>query len=270
MDTQLHSLITRDEEQLKLLQDDAVFASEEHEPRNPTFTAERLFLRNPDKYKLIVGLSGMGIGAIRASKMLNVSVNTVLAVREKEGDKVEIEKKRWGRLTRAASMLCLDIIIERLSTEPADETLKDLAITYGILTEKAELLMGGPTARIETREGKAVTHQDVLDYLHDLRSMGLKEEMGEQRAPDADGNGAMATAIRLDPGVIRTATTAPAGDEKRQIKGLLPAVCETPRAVGQTPHQSDDMPINIDSKQGNQKATSKTISSDLENGKASA
>jgi hypothetical protein len=262
MDTQLHSLITRDEEQLKLLQDDAVFASEEHEPRNPTFTAERLFLRNPDKYKLIVGLSGMGIGAIRASKMLNVSVNTVLAVREKEGDKVEIEKKRWGRLTRAASMLCLDIIIERLSTEPADETLKDLAITYGILTEKAELLMGGPTARIETREGKAVTHQDVLDYLHDLRSMGLKEEMGEQRAPDVDGNGA---AI----GVIGTDSPAPAGDEKRPIKGLLPAVCEMPRAVGQTPHRSDDMPVNIDQKQGDSIDVGIIIPSDLENGKAS-
>ena len=265
----MDSLIKRDEAQLKLLQDDAVFASEEHEPRNPTFTAERLFLRNPDKYKLIVGLSGMGIGAIRASRMLNVSVNTVLAVREKEGDKVEIEKKRWGRLTRAASMLCLDIIIERLSTEPADETLKDLAITYGILTEKAELLMGGPTARIETREGKAVTHQDVLDYLHDLRSMGLKEEMGEQRALDVDGNGAAATAIRLDQTETRTASPAPAGDEKRPIKGLLPAVCEAPKAVGQTPHQSDDMPVNIEPKQGDQTDVGIIIPSDLENGKAS-
>jgi hypothetical protein len=142
-------------------------------------------------------------------------------------------------------MLCLDIIIERLSTEPADETLKDLAITYGILTEKAELLMGGPTARIETREGKAVTHQDVLDYLHDLRSMGLKEEMGEQRAPAEANDGARNGA----PEAIQAHPPAPV---KREIKGLLPAVCETPRAVGQTPHQSDDMPVNIDLKQGAQ------------------
>jgi hypothetical protein len=79
----MDSLIKRDEAQLKLLQDDAVFASEEHDPRNPTFTAERLFLKNPDKYNLIVGLSGMGVGAIRISKMkgISVSVNTVWSVR---------------------------------------------------------------------------------------------------------------------------------------------------------------------------------------------
>ena len=40
----MESLLKRDETQLKLLlQDDEVFASEENDPRNPTFTAERLF-----------------------------------------------------------------------------------------------------------------------------------------------------------------------------------------------------------------------------------
>jgi hypothetical protein len=245
----MDSLLKRDETQLKLLQDDAVFAPEEHDPRNPTFTAERLFLKNPDKYKLIIGLSGMGIGVKRISKLLSpMSVNTVLAVLEREPEKVETEKKRWGRLTRAASMLCLEVITERLSGDTSDESLKDLNISFGILTEKAELLMGGPTARIETREGKAVTHQDVLDYLHDLRSMGLKEEMGEQRAPAEANDGARNGA----PEAIQAHPPAPAGDEKRPIKGLLPAVCEAPRAVGQTPHRSDDMPVNIDLKQGAQ------------------
>lgn len=265
----MESLLKRDETQLKLLQDDEVFASEENDPRNPTFTAERLFLKKPDKYNLIVGLSGMGIGVLRISRALKVSVNTVLAVREREPEKVETEKKRWGRLTRAASMLCLEVIGERLSGDTSEESLKDLNVSFGILTDKSELLMGGPTARIETRQGKVTTHQDVMDYLDELHSMGLGTENGEQRAPGENENGEAATAIRLDQAETRTASPAPAGDEKRTIKGLLPAVCETPRAVGQTPHQSDDMPVNIEPKQGDQTDVGIIIPSDLENGKAS-
>ena len=39
--------------------------------------------------------------------------------------------------------------------------------------------------------------------------------------------------------------------------------------IGQTPHRSDDMPVNIDQKQGDSIDVGIIISSDLENGKAS-
>ena len=59
------------------------------------------------------------------------------------------------------------------------------------------------------------------------------------------------------------------GDVDSEWNHGKPAEQAPEGSVGQTPHRQDDMPVNIDQKQGDHKATESITDCDLENGKAS-
>ena len=70
--------------------------------RRGEFAGERLLTQNPRKYHSIVHCSveGLGLGMIRIWRLLKVSPNMVMAVRDREGEAVDIEKKRLSNLYR--------------------------------------------------------------------------------------------------------------------------------------------------------------------------
>lgn len=183
---------------------------EEESGRNPTFTAARLFSAEPEKYRAIIALGAEGIGVQRIARILCVSPHTVLAVRAREPANVAIEKQRIASLSREASRMCVEGIIELLSDDERARKIpaRDLGILAGILTDKSELLSGGPTVRVETT--REVTPEDVREYLDNLPRIGLEEERpaakGKLLGPAGDPNRQAAS----DPD---GAEVQPAGDQ---------------------------------------------------------
>lgn len=189
----MHSLVKQDDQQLRLFSseqmDDSLFA--EAESRGE-FTGARLFSSRPEVYKSIIALSAEGIGAIRIGKILGVSPNTVLAVRAREGGRIDIEKTRVSLLSREAARMCVEGIIEMLSDpdQAADISARDKGVIAGILIDKAELLSGAPTTRIETTGAQT---QEVAEYLSWLKSeyaVRVSPEMGLEGEKDCPNAGA--------------------------------------------------------------------------------
>jgi len=247
--------------------DPALFAAEESGP-TPEFTGARLFAHAQETYRAIVALSAEGIGAIRIGRILHVSPNTVLAVRAREPESIDIEKRRLSSLSREAARMCVEGIIEMLS-DPAQVkkmSIKDKGIVFGILSEKSELLSGSPTARLQTIGAPPAV--EVMEYLNWLRSEyarrtglggGKEGEKGECQAlpaPEIVEPGARGEADLPDPSpeAVDTAEDdrlvpipGPADEEqaRRLEVELVPE-----GSVGQTPHRSEETPENIDRNEG--------------------
>lgn len=209
--------------------DAALFAADEGS-RNPEFTGARLFAQKPDIYKSIIALSAEGLGVLRIARVLHVSPNTVLAVRQREPAAVDIERKRLAGLSREAARMCVEGILEMLADpkQVAKMSIRDKGIVAGILVEKSELLSGGPTARVETHGQSASV--DVVEYLR-----WIKEEYASRIGSGAEKEGQRA----LAGGSVAGGGAADVGADGTDVGASGPAdsqPCETP--------------INIDSNEG--------------------
>ena len=145
------SLIQRDEQQPTLFtsaeMDSKMFKAAEDKGE---FTGERLYKKDPGKYKIIVALSAEGMGVRRMGALLGVSPNTILAVQAREGEAIDTVKETIARLSRAGARMCADELIERLFNDEDRKKIssRDLAIIEGVLVDKSQLLGGGATARV--------------------------------------------------------------------------------------------------------------------------
>lgn len=250
------SLIKIADQQLPLFgsdqMDPALFAVEESSEQRE-FTGARLFSANPDTYRAIVALSAEGLGAIRIGKILHVSPNTVLAVRAREPESVDIEKRRLAGLSREGARMCVEGILELLC-DPVKRgklTLKDMGIVNGILVDKSQDLSGSPTARLQIIGTPAAV--EVIEYMRWLkteydRRMGFGEGKEEQRevaallAPAIEAEVLLALA---DPGAAE-AVPGP-GEDQDQLAIVAPGENgEAECSVGQTTHRIDGTPVNID------------------------
>lgn len=143
------------------------------------FTAERFFLRRPLEAKLCVALLAGGIGVIRIGQMLSVSPNTVMAVRDRSGASIDIERERLARTLYRGAALTADAVLE-LTTEwvgnrhkraaATTVDIRNLAVTMGIVTQNAQLLAGEATARMETVAITTPAHDDFNAYVRRLKS----------------------------------------------------------------------------------------------------
>jgi len=235
----MDSLIQQNDKQLRLPMDgsdrmpDAFFSAEESGV-TPEFTGARLFANNPNTYRAICALSAEGLGAIRIGRILHVSPNTVLAVREREPQSIDIEKRRLASLSSAGARMCVEGIIEMLS-DPAQVkkmTIKDKGIVFGILAEKAELLSGSPTSRLQTIGAPPAV--EVAEYLHWLRSeyarrMGLGGEKEEQKDPVG-----ILSAPAVGPGPVPGAEVPAPGTERGTEEIEAPGPIQP---AGRAPHQ---------------------------------
>jgi len=251
------------------------------EEANGNFTGERLFSHNSEKYKAVVYLSAEGLGAIRIGKILGISPNTVLAVREREAPSIDIQKQQIAQRCRSAARLCLEAILDQITRDSVDKIpVKDLGILLGILADKAELLSGGPTQRIEVTHG--VSHDDVEQYL-----MGLRRAAEKQKAVEAElvATDEPATAELTETAANRAPDEINHVQDKPSAAILDSAIPYDPgksdmmdrtdpdkqgpeNRIGQTTHRVDAMPVNIDQNESAQKGTDSTTLSDLQNNKA--
>jgi hypothetical protein len=150
------------------------------EPRSPVFTAGRYHQQNPEEYKLMVSLLfGDMLPIATVARMLGRSRNLVDAVYTREAASKSVEQlkqqasreyRHLGKLGREALrqyMLHLPAV-ENLDINQLSALIQRIAVAIGIVDDKAELLSGGPTARIE-HTSKAGGHEAVLGYLDKLR-----------------------------------------------------------------------------------------------------
>ena len=188
-----HSLLNPREEQLPLISsadmDDELFQELEGREQAGEFTGARLFAKDPARYEAIVSLLAEGLGVKLIGKILKVSPNTVMAVRDREPEAVDTLKERVADGARSVMRLCVEGIRECLLDEVRAKKIgpRDLAIIFGIMTEKSELLTGGATARLETGPAEP-GHQEFNEWLESLprvdgQSTRLDGRAREQKEP---------------------------------------------------------------------------------------
>jgi len=247
------SLIQAENQQLKLFGSDqmdaAFFAYEESVP-TPEFTGERLFKNKPEVYHSITALSAEGLGVKRIGRILHVSPNTVLAVRAREPESIDTEKRRIARLSREGARMCVEGIVEMLCdpVQIKKISVKDLGIVFGILAEKHELLSGSPTARLQT-----IGDPNAVGILEHMR--WAKEEY-ERRMDCAARKTEQRTAAEADPDTDEEPAIVAPGPVQRKPIALLEAHKGT---VGQTPHRTDENPANIDRNDAADSTSNNTI-----------
>lgn len=146
------------------------------------YTGERLAERKPEIYRACVSLLAQGASQLSIARLLKISVNSVAGVKNREQISIESEKRTLSNAFRLASGLAADRAIELLSDDERSKEipLNQLAIATGIFTEKAELLSGGATSRVDWVQ-PAPAVDDFNQYLDDLRRTAepIEVESGE-------------------------------------------------------------------------------------------
>jgi hypothetical protein len=125
--------------------------------RRGEFTAERLMESRPTIYRAIVDGLGQGLGVRQLCRAYRVSHHTVAAVMARESQAVATLKERTVSVLRTFGRLAADRLLDEVDQIP----IQSLPIALGIALEKAELLSGGATSRIEHAES-GPTHEDYL------------------------------------------------------------------------------------------------------------
>jgi hypothetical protein len=145
------------------------------------FTGERLVARRPETYRAIVRMLAEGLSGSSIARACQVSRNTVAAVREREGYSIEQSKKELLATIRRGSQIAAERVVELL---PHIQNAKDAAITLAVLVDKAQLLSGEATSRVE----KVEVNQDKLSEM--LASLPVLEaEVLPITGPHGSGSG---------------------------------------------------------------------------------
>ena len=155
------------------------------------FTGERLLRDRPAVYAAVVRMAAEGLSISATARALGVSRNTVCAVRDREGITIEQDKRELLRDLRRASRLSVEKVIELL---PTVKLAKDAAITAAVMIDKAQLLSGEATSRVERVEVQPDQVRAFLESLPvvegeviDAETIGVAGGTGGQRAAGGEG-----------------------------------------------------------------------------------
>jgi len=201
------SLIQSTPEQLALLSsadiEDSYFAETEARGEH---TGVRLWNQDPDKYRVIVSLLAEGVGQLRVATLVHSSVHTVRAIKGRECAAIEKERALLASDGRSAAGLCIEAILERLANSTARDKIpaRDLGVLAGILIDKAELLAGRATSRVDiNRDPDLGDFRDMIQRARDGfagDNSGLKEQPPiDAEFEMADDSDAGATSSAGDP-----------------------------------------------------------------------
>jgi hypothetical protein len=149
------------------------------------FTGERLFAREPRKYQLCVKMIAEGLATRQIARALQVSPNTVEAVRKRERIPIEAEKESILQTVRVVTRLCAERVMELAPTMLA----RDASIAFGIFAEKMQLLSGEATHIVGKEE--QIRHADfnkLIESLpaanaHEVPAMGFEGDPKSQKGP---------------------------------------------------------------------------------------
>lgn len=199
----MESLLNRPNPQAELVLGDPELETPQAEGERE-YTAALFFERHPTKYQEVVHHLAEGVGLLRISRMLQCSVHTVIAVRDREPVAIQKERSRLSDLARVGARLSVEGIVEDLA-DPIRRyrtPMRDKAVVAGILIEKSELLAGGATQRVEHIFGDP-TAEDFNKVIDAECSEATHFGAGtpEQRAAiDAAAGGSAGTGASLEPG----------------------------------------------------------------------
>jgi len=124
------------------------------------FTAERLMESRPAIYRAICEGHAQGLGIRQLCRAYSVSHHTVAVVLAREPKAIATLKEGTISTLRTFAKLAAD----RLLDEVNDIPIQQLAVPLGISIDKAQLLDGGATSRIEHTE-TGPTHEDYLKLI---------------------------------------------------------------------------------------------------------
>jgi hypothetical protein len=119
----------------------------EHPKRTGRFTGQRLKLIRPDTYRRVVELLAEPREQVpydHIARLLHVSEHTVKAVEQREA--VSIAERKENLLRK--SLRLADKAIDRIEDQIDDANITQATVAFGVATDKAVLLSGGPASRI--------------------------------------------------------------------------------------------------------------------------
>ncbi len=151
------------------------------------FSGEQLFRADREKYDTIVAALGEGMGIRQIARALKVSTNTVRAIRDRECELVDDGKRRTAQALRRFARMGAERLVEEIDEIPVDK----LPLAVAIAVDKAQLLDGEATARIETvKSYDPGAWQELVQSLPEIPVQGTVIETG----CDGDENGAKGAA----------------------------------------------------------------------------
>jgi hypothetical protein len=198
----LPSLLDRDAAQpdLPALAPEVAADVEAHEATTGRYTAERLHEREPRLYMAAISLLARGHSDRETAEILRVHHRTIAAVRERERASAAMDARKQqlaGEFERLAS-IAARTARDRIEDAPGSVSVRDLGVVAGIAADKAQLLAGEPTARIEV-ERVASPH---ADFILAAAEMGFRagwaanaSRAGEAVEVGAGGGGAVGGAV---------------------------------------------------------------------------
>lgn len=130
------------------------------------FTAARLFLRHPDKYKAVVSLVAERVSIRSIARALKISPNTIDAVCAREGVSIDAVRGAVVNEYKFLERLGIDRLVENINSIK----LEALPMLLGIVRDKINALEGTPTTII----GHVVTQapiEEINDYIASLPSV---------------------------------------------------------------------------------------------------
>lgn len=123
------------------------------EEQRGNYTAVRLKKLKPTVYATIVEMLALAIPISKIAEICNVHFYTVAAVCDREPDVIKKAKEKYISLSITNSIITQEKLREmllRLNPKKVDSsTIHQLATAAGSLIEKASLLAGGATQRVE-------------------------------------------------------------------------------------------------------------------------
>lgn len=128
------------------------------------FTARYLKERQPRLYRACVALCGADYSLREVSELLSISKNTVAAVIDDAPELLGTLKRKTARRLRRAGLK----LAERIDEEADRIPIGQLAVTLGIVTDKAQLLEGEATSIVETKH--SARHADWSETLQCLEA----------------------------------------------------------------------------------------------------
>jgi hypothetical protein len=204
--------------------------------RRGEFTAERLMESRPTIYRALVDGLGQGLGVRQLCRAYRVSHHTVAAVMARESQAVATLKERTVSVLRTFGRLAADRLLDEVDQIP----IQSLPIALGIAVEKAELLAGGATSRIEHTES-GPTHDDYIRMISgkvieaEVVPIGLEgEEVAQKSADPGAAVQAGGAAVQAGPFEVSAA-----GAESGLVLAL-PSAAEIPTGNSENPAAPDE------------------------------
>lgn len=155
--------------------------------RRGEYTLERVRLVRPELIDQVIKLRSQFIGQLRIAKILGVHHRTVAAIDQAYPERIEEEKrKRVAKLRSAA-----DKLVELVDENPESVPPNVRCLAASQLIDKAELLAGGPTQRIDVgppidiHAAWTSFHEEMTRVMAEARAAGRKLTAVEKARADA-------------------------------------------------------------------------------------